>query len=88
RCSELGASLAIVRDEEMDLLFRLRGNVHYWLGLRRRGGRLHWGDGSDFSSRVPVLGNSQCVYLADNALTSARCSNEQPYVCSKAQAPL
>ncbi|NXP41526.1 CD69 protein, partial [Leiothrix lutea] len=28
RCSELGASLAIVKDEKaMDLLFRLRGNV-------------------------------------------------------------
>ncbi|XP_066047915.1 C-type lectin domain family 2 member H-like isoform X3 [Chamaea fasciata] len=51
RCSELGASLAIVKDEEaMDLLFRLRGNVDYWLGLRRRGQRLQWGDGSNFSS--------------------------------------
>ncbi|NXP42896.1 CD69 protein, partial [Leiothrix lutea] len=36
RCSELGASLAIVKDEKaMDLLFRLRGNVDYWLGLCR-----------------------------------------------------
>ncbi|XP_066410939.1 C-type lectin domain family 2 member D11-like isoform X4 [Molothrus aeneus] len=52
RCSELGASLAIAKDEEaMDLLFRLRGNVDYWLGLRRRGERLHWGDGSSYSSR-------------------------------------
>ncbi|NXO67169.1 CLC2H protein, partial [Phainopepla nitens] len=34
-CSELGASLAILKNEEMDLLFRLRGNVDYWLGLRR-----------------------------------------------------
>ncbi|XP_063262281.1 C-type lectin domain family 2 member D2-like isoform X1 [Prinia subflava] len=50
RCSELGASLAIVKDEDLGLLFRLRGNVDYWLGLRRRGQRLHWGDGSNFSS--------------------------------------
>ncbi|NXA02903.1 CLC2B protein, partial [Nesospiza acunhae] len=36
RCSELGASLAIAKDEEaMDLLFRLRGNGDFWLGLRR-----------------------------------------------------
>ncbi|NWH91786.1 CLC2H protein, partial [Aegithalos caudatus] len=35
QCSELGASLAILKDEEMDLLFRLAGNVDYWLGLRR-----------------------------------------------------
>ncbi|NWY65933.1 CD69 protein, partial [Erithacus rubecula] len=35
RCSELGASLAIVKDEAMDLLFRLRGNGDYWVGLRR-----------------------------------------------------
>ncbi|KAM3666718.1 C-type lectin domain family 2 member B-like [Ammospiza maritima maritima] len=51
RCSELHASLAILKDEEMDLLFRLRGNGDFWLGLRRRGERLHWGDGSSYSSR-------------------------------------
>ncbi|KAM3666713.1 C-type lectin domain family 2 member D5-like [Ammospiza maritima maritima] len=52
RCSELNASLAIAKDEEaMDLLFRLRGNGDFWLGLRRRGERLHWGDGSSYSSR-------------------------------------
>ncbi|XP_066046747.1 early activation antigen CD69-like isoform X2 [Chamaea fasciata] len=89
RCSELGASLAIVKDEEaMDLLFRLRGNGDYWLGLRRRGQRLQWGDGSNFSSWVPVLGDSECVYLADNKFWSHSCSNNQPYLCSKAQAPL
>ncbi|NWU88210.1 CD69 protein, partial [Onychorhynchus coronatus] len=35
RCSELGASLAVLSDEEMGFLFLLRGNVDYWLGLRR-----------------------------------------------------
>ncbi|XP_064286007.1 C-type lectin domain family 2 member L-like [Passer domesticus] len=89
RCSELGASLAILKDEEeMGLLFRLRGNGDYWLGLRRRGERLHWGDGSSYSSRVPVLGNSDCVYLAEDKFRSEFCSNERPYVCSRAQAPL
>ncbi|CAN8175285.1 unnamed protein product [Coccothraustes coccothraustes] len=52
RCSQLNASLAIAKDEQaMDLLFRLRGNGDFWLGLRRRGERLHWGDGSSYSSR-------------------------------------
>ncbi|XP_074400284.1 C-type lectin domain family 2 member D3-like [Zonotrichia albicollis] len=89
RCSELGASLAIAKDEEaMDLLSRLCGNFGYWLGLRRRGERLHWGDGSSYSSRVPVLDNSECVYLADERFKSGNCSSERPYVCSKAQAPL
>ncbi|KAM3666126.1 C-type lectin domain family 2 member D-like [Ammospiza maritima maritima] len=89
RCSELNASLAIAKDEEaMDLLSRLCGNFGYWLGLRRRGERLHWGDGSSYSSRVPVLGTSECVYLADDKFRSEFCSNERPYVCSKAQAPL
>ncbi|XP_077039606.1 uncharacterized protein LOC129123098 isoform X4 [Agelaius phoeniceus] len=89
RCSELGASLAIAKDEEaMILLSRVCGKVDYWLGLRRRGERLHWGDGSSYSSRVPVLGNSQCVYLADRRLRSDNCSNERPYLCSKAPAPL
>ncbi|XP_066047857.1 early activation antigen CD69-like [Chamaea fasciata] len=89
RCSELGASLAIVKDEEaMDLLFRLCGNGDYWLGLRRRGQRLQWGDGSNFSSWVPVLDDSECVYLGDNKFWSQNCSNQRPYLCSKAQAPL
>ncbi|XP_030921761.1 C-type lectin domain family 2 member B-like, partial [Geospiza fortis] len=89
RCSELGASLAIAKDEEaMDLIFRLRGNRDFWLGLRRRGERLHWGDGSSYSSRFDVLGNSQCVYLADESFRSENCSSERLYVCSKAQAPL
>ncbi|XP_064573595.1 uncharacterized protein LOC135449983 [Zonotrichia leucophrys gambelii] len=89
RCSELGASLAIAKDEEaMDLLFRFCHNVGYWLGLRRRGERLQWGDGSSYSSRVPVSGNSECVYLAERRLRSDNCSNERPYLCSKAQAPL
>ncbi|XP_077039599.1 C-type lectin domain family 2 member H-like [Agelaius phoeniceus] len=89
RCSELGASLAIAKDEEaMILLFHLCGKVEYWLGQHRRGERLHWGDGSSYSSRVPVLGNSQCVYLADRRLRSDNCSNERPYLCSKAPAPL
>ncbi|NWW36944.1 CD69 protein, partial [Panurus biarmicus] len=35
QCSELGASLAVLRDEEMEFLFLLSGNVDYWLGLRR-----------------------------------------------------
>ncbi|XP_074400494.1 C-type lectin domain family 2 member B-like [Zonotrichia albicollis] len=89
RCSELGASLAIAKDEEaMDLLSRLRGNGDFWLGLRRRGERLQWGDGSSYSSRVPVFGNSECVYLADETLKTENCSHWHPYICSKAQAPL
>ncbi|XP_014749685.1 PREDICTED: early activation antigen CD69-like, partial [Sturnus vulgaris] len=88
RCSELGASLAILKEEEMDFFFLLRGNGDYWLGLRRRGEQLQWEDGSSFSSWAPVLGNSECVYLADNKFRSVMCSNPQPYLCSKARAPL
>ncbi|XP_037997368.1 C-type lectin domain family 2 member B-like isoform X1 [Motacilla alba alba] len=89
RCSGLNASLAIAKDEgAMDLLFRLRGNGDYWLGLRRRGQRLHWGDGSSYSCRVPVFGDAECAYLADDGFRSGNCSNPRPYVCNKAQAPL
>nr|AJG01839.1 Blec1 [Nipponia nippon] len=50
RCSSLGASLAVLkRGWEMELLWRLKGNVAYWLGLRRRGERLEWVDGSSFN---------------------------------------
>ncbi|NXM86586.1 CLC2D protein, partial [Oenanthe oenanthe] len=71
-----------------DLLFRLRGNGDYWVGLRRWGEHLQWGDGSSFSSSVPVLGNSECVYLAEEKFRSVICSNPQPYLCSKPRAPL
>ncbi|NWW21265.1 CD69 protein, partial [Falcunculus frontatus] len=35
RCSELGASLAVLKDEEMEFLFTFSRNFDYWLGLRR-----------------------------------------------------
>ncbi|KAM7047943.1 C-type lectin domain family 2 member D11-like isoform 2-T2 [Acridotheres tristis] len=54
RCSELGGSLAILKEEEMDLFFLLRGNGDYWLGLRRRGEQLQWEDGSSFSSSAAL----------------------------------
>ncbi|NXM61455.1 CD69 protein, partial [Illadopsis cleaveri] len=33
QCSELGASLAVLRNEEMEFLFRLCRKVDYWVGL-------------------------------------------------------
>ncbi|XP_064496561.1 C-type lectin domain family 4 member G-like [Pseudopipra pipra] len=50
RCSELRASLAVLSDKEMGFLFRLNGNLDYWLGLRRWGERLQWVDGSSYNS--------------------------------------
>ncbi|XP_054149694.1 C-type lectin domain family 2 member B-like [Melozone crissalis] len=89
RCSELNASLAIVKDEEaMELLFRLCGNGSCWLGLRRRGERLHWGDSSSYSFPDYVHGDSECVYLADKRLKTGNCSEKRPYVCSKPPGPL
>ncbi|NXS82623.1 CD69 protein, partial [Erpornis zantholeuca] len=35
RCSELGASLAVLKDWEMEFLFTFSRNVDYWVGLRR-----------------------------------------------------
>ncbi|NXN43832.1 CLC2B protein, partial [Rhinoptilus africanus] len=36
QCSSRGASLAMPRREwEMEFLWRLKGNMDYWLGLRR-----------------------------------------------------
>ncbi|NXP21166.1 CLC2B protein, partial [Scytalopus superciliaris] len=81
QCSELGASLAVVKDEEMGFIFQGSGGVDYWLGLL-------WEDGSSLSSPVPVFGNARCVYLADGKLRSGSCSEERRYLCSKAQAHL
>ncbi|NWV42536.1 CD69 protein, partial [Grantiella picta] len=35
RCSELGASLAVPKDKEMEFLFCVSKNDDYWLGLHR-----------------------------------------------------
>ncbi|NWR60229.1 CD69 protein, partial [Bucorvus abyssinicus] len=35
RCSALGASLAVLREEWEPFLSRLSGKFNYWLGLRR-----------------------------------------------------
>ncbi|NWY40059.1 CD69 protein, partial [Sylvia atricapilla] len=88
RCSELGASLAVLRDEEMEFLFCLNRKVNPWLGLRRRGQQLQWEDGSSFTSWVPVLGDAECVFLAEYKFRSIFCSNPMPYLCSRPQTQL
>ncbi|KAM6038833.1 C-type lectin domain family 2 member B-like isoform 4-T4 [Theristicus caerulescens] len=87
RCSSLGASLAVLKmGWEMDFLWRLKGNVDSWLGLRRRGEHLEWVDGSSFNLPFPIGGREECVYLNDRDLASSSCSQSRPYLCSKAQA--
>ncbi|XP_054039810.1 C-type lectin domain family 2 member B-like [Rissa tridactyla] len=84
QCSSHGASLAMPRREgEMEFLWRLKGNVDYWLGLRRRGERLQWVDGSSFNQTFEVHGQGECAYLYDGAVASAGCSQSRPYICSK-----
>ncbi|XP_063174892.1 C-type lectin domain family 2 member D-like isoform X2 [Chroicocephalus ridibundus] len=86
QCSSHGASLAMPRREwEMEFLLRLKGNMDYWLGLRRRGERLQWVDGSSFNQRIPVKGHEPCLFLNDHDLMSASCSQVRPYLCSKPQ---
>ncbi|NXX62368.1 CLC2D protein, partial [Scopus umbretta] len=87
RCASLGASLAVLqRRWEMEFVLRLKGNVDYWLGLQRRGERLEWMDGSSLNHTIPVRGQGECVYLNDHGLVSSSCSQDRPYLCSKAQA--
>ncbi|KAM6364628.1 uncharacterized protein J5M81_015448 [Pluvialis apricaria] len=87
QCSSRGASLAMLRREwEMDLLWRLKGNIDYWIGLQRRGERLEWVDGSSFNQTIPVKGQEPCLFLNDHDLMSASCSQPRPYLCSKPQA--
>ncbi|KAM6364626.1 uncharacterized protein J5M81_015446 [Pluvialis apricaria] len=87
QCSLRGASLAVLRREwEMDLLWRLKGNIDYWIGLQRRGERLEWVDGSSFNQTLVVHGQEACVYLNDGVIGSSRCSQPRPYLCSKPQA--
>ncbi|KAM6038723.1 uncharacterized protein LJ206_020674 [Theristicus caerulescens] len=87
RCSSLGASLAVLKMVwEMDFLWYLKGNVDYWLGLRRWGERLEWVDGSSFNLPIRVWGREPCLYLNDRDLASSSCSQSRPYLCSKPQA--
>ncbi|XP_051625613.1 C-type lectin domain family 2 member B-like isoform X5 [Manacus candei] len=85
RCSELGASLVVLSDKEMGFLFRLSGNLDYWLGLQRWGERLQWVDGSSYNSSVPILGDSECVYLDQRRFRSGLCSAQRPYLCNRPQ---
>uniref|UniRef100_A0A8C3KGJ0 C-type lectin domain-containing protein n=1 Tax=Calidris pygmaea TaxID=425635 RepID=A0A8C3KGJ0_9CHAR len=59
-------------------LLHMKGNIDYWIGLRRRGERLQWVDGS-------MVGEEPCLFLNDRDLLSARCSQPWPYLCSKPQ---
>ncbi|XP_054039797.1 C-type lectin domain family 2 member D-like isoform X2 [Rissa tridactyla] len=87
QCSSHGASLAMPRTEgEMEFLWRLKGNMDYWLGLRRQGERLQWVDGGSFNQRFVVHGQGECAYLYDGVVASAGCSQSRPYICSKPQA--
>ncbi|XP_074020900.1 C-type lectin domain family 2 member B-like [Numenius arquata] len=84
QCSSRGASLAVLRREwEMEFLLRLKGNIDYWIGLRRQGERLEWVDGSSFNQTIPVVGEEPCLFLNDHDLLSARCLQTRPYLCSK-----
>ncbi|XP_074020881.1 C-type lectin domain family 2 member B-like [Numenius arquata] len=86
QCSSHGASLAVLRREwEMEFLSRLKGNIDYWIGLRRWGERLEWVDGSSFNQTFKVHGQAECMYLYDHVLGSTDCSQRRPYICSKPQ---
>ncbi|XP_065500353.1 C-type lectin domain family 2 member B-like isoform X3 [Caloenas nicobarica] len=87
RCFLLGASLAVIkRDWEMEFLSRLRGNIDYWVGLRRQDGRLAWVDGSSFNDTITLKGEESCFWLNYPDLWSSNCFRTHHYLCSKAQA--
>ncbi|KAK2542404.1 hypothetical protein Q9233_000496, partial [Columba guinea] len=84
QCSLLGASLAVLeREWEMEFLSRLRGNIDYWLGLRRRDGRLQWVNGSSFNHTYLVYDQGECAFFSDRGVMISRCSQHRPYLCSK-----
>ncbi|KAM6325785.1 C-type lectin domain family 2 member B-like isoform 2-T2 [Alca torda] len=88
QCSSHGASLAMPRREgEMEFLWHHKGGLLPWLGLRRRGERLEWVDGSSFNQTFEVRGRGDCAYLYNDTVGSAGCSQSRPYVCSKSRAP-
>ncbi|XP_075581496.1 C-type lectin domain family 2 member B-like isoform X2 [Pelecanus crispus] len=69
QCSSLGASLAVLKmGWEMEFVLRLKGSDDYWVGLRRRGERLEWVDGSSFNQTIVVHGQEPCLFLNDRDL--------------------
>ncbi|NWV43500.1 CLC2L protein, partial [Grantiella picta] len=81
RCSELGVSLAVPKDEEMEFFFCISKKDNYWLGLQRQNERLQWVDGSNFNSSIE--GEGDCVFLGNGGFWRGKCSNLRPYICSR-----
>ncbi|XP_040398803.1 C-type lectin domain family 2 member D-like isoform X2 [Cygnus olor] len=87
QCTTHGASLAMVmRDWELNFLRQLKDSADSWLGLRRRGERLLWVDGSSFKETFTVQGGAECVYLNGEDVATSSCWQSRPYICSKALA--
>ncbi|NWV79777.1 CD69 protein, partial [Dasyornis broadbenti] len=84
-CCELGASLAVLKDEEMEFLICFSENNDHWLGLHNQDQELQQGDSSSFNSSIPLLGNAQCVYPGNGAFRSMSCSKQLPFICSRPQ---
>ncbi|XP_006038715.2 early activation antigen CD69-like [Alligator sinensis] len=84
-CISLGASLGVI-DSPAELTFMQRyvGPLHYWIGLHRATSQAwRWTSGILFNDLFKITGEGHCAYMNNNNISSARCSSERHFICSR-----
>nr|XP_028575583.1 C-type lectin domain family 2 member D-like isoform X2 [Podarcis muralis] len=87
-CLSFNASLAVIPNNEKDIVKRWKGTNSYWIGLRRDPGQpWKWTNGEN--STFEVLGDGgDCAYLGDKGQAYvSRCNVEHHWMCRKLGPP-
>ncbi|XP_069506592.1 C-type lectin domain family 2 member B-like isoform X1 [Ambystoma mexicanum] len=84
-CSTLRSSLALIDNEAtLDFMKKHKGDFDRWIGLMKgKDGIWRWSNGSVYGHRFPIHGSSDCAYLNENGLSSARCTLTRHFACYK-----
>ncbi|XP_034954711.1 C-type lectin domain family 2 member B isoform X2 [Zootoca vivipara] len=88
-CSSFNASLAVIPNNEKDIMNRLKGKNSYWIGLRRDPDQSwKWTNGENSTLEVRGVGGD-CAYLdQEGKAIVSRCNIEHHWVCRTASADI
>uniref|UniRef100_A0A8B9NRX6 C-type lectin domain-containing protein n=1 Tax=Accipiter nisus TaxID=211598 RepID=A0A8B9NRX6_9AVES len=88
-CSDYGASLAVIDSpQELNfIMYRIR-ITNFWIGLRRKGNKFFWVNGSSFDTnlfRVNITNDGDCVHIDSAFISTRRCSSLRNWLCTTGQ---